>query len=133
MASDDDVLGKLVRTDSFEAAIESDRQFFRDHPHRKYRLRPAAWAEVSALEVDGAPIIPPLGTILCVGVKQHVPGFRSRVFFFAPAAASTWAEATEREAKSWFKGIARRIGAAAVLKQNQDLANNMQAKDLLAK
>jgi hypothetical protein len=68
--------------DAVDRELDSDRTFFRRHPERSYRVRPAFTAELSAtLAVAGHPPFTqmPSGHHACVAVKQVASGIRLRV------------------------------------------------------
>jgi hypothetical protein len=80
----------------------SDRQFFRDHPCRSHRLRPAMSAEISEHEVaTGKMLACPPGVQVVTAVKRLGPGIRVRLLFTAPAVAA-WVEPPEDVCRAWY-------------------------------
>lgn len=61
----------------------SDRAFFHQHPHRKYRIRPAWDVEIEDFARHGMPRPLPEGRCWWIVVHQIRPGLRSRLPFAA--------------------------------------------------
>lgn len=81
-----------------DQALVSDRRFFERHPHRSYRVRRAAKAEIaSAREIGEARGDIPKGFAWFTAVRAFAPGVRARVFFGGPANNDTDVSETEAE------------------------------------
>ena len=64
--------------------MESDRLFFRSHPHRNHRLRPVAPIEIEQALILEEDAPPPPGTQWFTLVRQVVPGVRMRGMIALP-------------------------------------------------
>jgi len=84
----------------------SDREFFKSHPKRRHRLRPAMSAEISEHEItQGKALECPVGMQLAVVVKLIVPGVRTRWPFFVPAGPAPWDAFSEDYCREWYNSF----------------------------
>jgi hypothetical protein len=68
-----------------EGPCESDRIFFRQHPKRRFRLRPAWTCEIEAFARHGGRLEePPAGLMWWISVRQIAEGVRARLLLGAP-------------------------------------------------
>jgi hypothetical protein len=86
-----------------------DRKFFRKHPTRSYRLRPALDIEVAEKDlINGtAVLLCPPGMGVFVSVRQVVPGVRLRLLFGAPA-VEHWIDPPEDICQAWYEHLHQR-------------------------
>jgi hypothetical protein len=69
-----------------ETAMASDRTFFKQHPQRNYRIRPAWNIEVEHLarHFEDPLVAPPPDRCWWIAVRRVAPGLRARFLFHAP-------------------------------------------------
>ena len=80
-----------------------DAAFFKENPHRNFRMRLATPGEVATLELM-ALRTPSDDTVLWSVIKQVAPGMRMRVPVFAPPPLGPITEIPEHLAQHMFNG-----------------------------
>jgi hypothetical protein len=90
-------------TEDEEAAIESDRRFFRRFQDRRHYIRPSCKGEIATLNDFGEPA-PPLGCAWFSIVKKVGPGCRMRRWFVADAGLIYY-DASENEALAIWQAL----------------------------
>lgn len=96
--SDPRGLSRIKSEIGFDAASESDRIFFEEHPGRRHRLRRAFQFEVQQVESLGGAFDIPDSAWLFAAIKVIGPGLRARVF----ATAGLNTKDTEAAAREMF-------------------------------
>lgn len=66
-------------TDTSFDAIESDKRFFEQYPHRQHRIRPACEGEIDAMQLSGNTLAPPPYREFCV-IQRYGRGLHLRAF-----------------------------------------------------
>jgi hypothetical protein len=102
MEANRQLLGDEITLRVDALACESDRTFFKQHPQRRFRLRPAWDVEIEDFARRSGPL-PALREGHCwwIVVQQLRPGLRSRMPF--SASHNLQLEASERAAREMWK------------------------------
>lgn len=91
-----------------ECATESDRRWFEEHPHRAFRVRRMAAAEIGSATAALGTLKPaPAGYARFTLVRKVSPNLRVRAFIFGPADKSGQEASEEAAAELWRQRLDR--------------------------
>lgn len=89
--------------EELDKVCASDARFFERRPERQHRIRRASRAERQHRDIVLGERSPPKGMVLFAVVRNLLPGFRLRLYFFAAADIDT--DVSEDEAESIFNAV----------------------------